>query len=453
MTDVAPNTPAPLPRRAPRRRDGSRAREDEVKSSPHDELVTLGEAERSTGLPSTYDYSHPGGPCDIVMKGGITSGVVYPYAVCEIARHYRLKNIGGTSAGAIAATAAAAAEYGRQAPGGGFKLLAEQPRWLGEGTRLLDLFQPQQGTKRTYRVFLAALEGKTVPGRSLMTVGAIITTYWWAAFLGGALGITTGYALATSNSLRWPVLGLVSVALLTLIGAVVGATTALIVGFTRNVPSNRFGLCTGFGDGVRRGTPPLTEWLADLIDKLAGLSASEGPLTFGQLIRGRDGTGTSSSRAINLQMITTNLSQGTPHRLPFESGTWFFDPVEFAEYFPPRIVTHLIEKSREELAAIVARDSASRSEERRLLHRLVGNRMLPLPAPENLPVVVATRFSLSFPVLLSAIPLYVVDYTIKENAVADGRWRRWLQQHREEWTDLLHSDHVIGRSPPKRASL
>ena len=47
----------------------------------------------------------------MVMKGGLTSGVVYPLAICELARHYSFKNIGGTSAGAIGAAAAAAAEY------------------------------------------------------------------------------------------------------------------------------------------------------------------------------------------------------------------------------------------------------------------------------------------------------------------------------------------------------
>lgn len=47
------------------------------------------------------------------MKGGITSGIVYPKAIAKLAKHYRLKNIGGTSAGAIAACLAAAAEYRR----------------------------------------------------------------------------------------------------------------------------------------------------------------------------------------------------------------------------------------------------------------------------------------------------------------------------------------------------
>jgi Patatin-like phospholipase len=56
---------------------------------------------------------------DITMRGGTTSGVVYPTAVCELARRYRLRNIGGASAGAIAAAAAAAAETGRSRGGHG----------------------------------------------------------------------------------------------------------------------------------------------------------------------------------------------------------------------------------------------------------------------------------------------------------------------------------------------
>jgi Patatin-like phospholipase len=53
--------------------------------------------------------------CDLVMKGGITSGVVYPSAVRQLSTTHRFRNIGGASVGAIAAAMTAAAEYGRQA--------------------------------------------------------------------------------------------------------------------------------------------------------------------------------------------------------------------------------------------------------------------------------------------------------------------------------------------------
>src|SRR5687767_7338340 len=51
--------------------------------------------------------------CDLTMRGGTTSGVIYPLAVCALAEHYTFRNVGGASAGAIGAAATAAAEYGR----------------------------------------------------------------------------------------------------------------------------------------------------------------------------------------------------------------------------------------------------------------------------------------------------------------------------------------------------
>ena len=48
----------------------------------------------ATPHPKTYDYSDPKLECDIIMKGGVTSGVIYPWAVCELARTYRFRCVG-----------------------------------------------------------------------------------------------------------------------------------------------------------------------------------------------------------------------------------------------------------------------------------------------------------------------------------------------------------------------
>ena len=64
--------------------------------------------------------------CDLILKGGITSGVVYPKLILKCAEKYRFHSLGGTSAGAIAAGLAAAAEYNRA--DGGFERLAELPQ-------------------------------------------------------------------------------------------------------------------------------------------------------------------------------------------------------------------------------------------------------------------------------------------------------------------------------------
>src|SRR4051794_12504724 len=97
-------------------------------------------------------YAHPTLECDVVMKGGITSGVVYPGAIAELAQRYRFRSIGGTSAGAIAAALVAAAEYAREhGDPAGFDAVAALPAELadevGGRSLLLRLFQPDAETE------------------------------------------------------------------------------------------------------------------------------------------------------------------------------------------------------------------------------------------------------------------------------------------------------------------
>ena len=115
--------------------------------------------------------------CDLVMKGGITSGVVYPLAVCELATVYRLRSVGGSSAGAIAAAAAACAELGRA--DGGFEKLARLPQQLtepveGENSRLFTLFQPQPTMRRLFGLVTSGL-GTAGGTRARAMLGAALT--------------------------------------------------------------------------------------------------------------------------------------------------------------------------------------------------------------------------------------------------------------------------------------
>ena len=89
--------------------------------------------------------------CDLIMKGGITSGVVYPRAATHLAQKYRFRNLGGASAGAIAAAFVAAAEYGRAS--GGFDQARRDPHGAGLATR--HVFQPSAATAPMHRVLLA----------------------------------------------------------------------------------------------------------------------------------------------------------------------------------------------------------------------------------------------------------------------------------------------------------
>src|SRR6185436_5043132 len=252
---------------------------------------------------------------------------------------YRFANIGGTSAGAIAAAGAAAAEHRREH--GGFERLAELPAWIGGGDNLFRLFQPERRTRPYFRLLAAGL-GRKGAGRWPRVAAAALRSFPLTAAAGSAPGI----ALAVL-ALR-----------------------------------NGFGLCSGLSPEGSR-TPALTPWLADLIDDLAGKDDS--PLTFGDL----------RARGIELQMMTTNVTHRRPHRMPWSSRELLFDPAELRRLFPERIVAWM-ETHPPPTGA--GRDG---ERTRRRLEALAPLR--PLPAPDDLPVVVAARMSLSFPLLISAV--------------------------------------------------
>ncbi|MEZ5314588.1 MAG: patatin, partial [Thermoanaerobaculia bacterium] len=195
--------------------------------------------------------------CDLVMKGGVTSGIVYPLAITELSKVFRLKNIGGTSAAAIAAAAAAAAEYRRCATGGdrsGFDTLEDLPAFLGgspagmTGTRLLHFFQPRPGARRLFNTVVAAFGASDGALRKGLLAAA---RNFWPFLLAGSLPGIAALTLAVMS----PPSGLAWVAgLLGVVVAAVGAMLAVSVTALRvllvDVPSNFFGLTTGM-----RGAP------------------------------------------------------------------------------------------------------------------------------------------------------------------------------------------------------
>ena len=141
--------------------------------------------------------------CDIVMKGGITSGVVYPPAICKLAEQYVFKNIGGTSAGAIAAALTAAAEYRRRTTGSmaGFDLVGALPVELGTpgaagNTQLLRLFQPDPSCRRLFRILIGSLNASGTFHRIGSILRCCVTSYWPAtlvSIVGSVLiGLYTG---------------------------------------------------------------------------------------------------------------------------------------------------------------------------------------------------------------------------------------------------------------------
>src|SRR6266403_673435 len=293
--------------------------------------------------------------CDLVMKGGITSGVVYPLAACELSNAFRFKNIGGTSAGAIAAAATAAAELGRDSPKGGFRLLQDLPKFLGDkpmgdpNPNLFHFFQPQKTTKPLFDICAAALGNGwgAVPGVLLATTKGFLS---WAL-----LGLLPGLffiMLAWQRTSGMFLLVCLEMGLFFALGlALLSVASGLYLQITNEIPANFFGLCTGM-DGVqsRKVGQALMPWLTAYLNRLAGRAPEGPPITFGDLWGTNDPT---AERNINLEMMTTCLSHGRPYRLPFrddgvvkETHQFFFRVDEFEQLFPRPVVTWLKDHSR-----------------------------------------------------------------------------------------------------------
>lgn len=353
--------------------------------------------------------------CDLVMKGGITSGVVYPRAIEQLSHHYHFKNIGGTSAGAIAAAVTAAAEYQRRCTGSraGFDLLKALPAELQTEVRpgqrkLLSLFQPQPATRRLFSVLVNALNSGSTNQRILAMLTGAIKAYWQAA-LGAAL--LAWLALVVS--------GLLAALLMLLVAGVGLIGWMLYQDITGPVVDNGFGLCTGLGDDPQ--LEALTPWLHSLVQRAAGLPPGGDPLTFGMLWAAPGHPpermplpAGATRRSIDLQMFSTNLGHGRPYIFPLAEQTdegsrfrsrdrLFFSQTELARYLPPAVLAWMVahgrryqpEPGRED------RDPSVADAER--------HQLLELPPGHDFPVILAARMSLSFPLLFAALPLWAID--------------------------------------------
>jgi predicted acylesterase/phospholipase RssA len=119
--------------------------------------------------------------CDLVLKGGVTSGVVYPAAIVVLSKAYRFKSIGGTSIGAAGAALTAAAEYARRHGNEySFDQLGEDltQAFSGQGDTppLLPRFQPAPGTRRLFNVFISSLERNSKFGIGGGVIGGLALT-------------------------------------------------------------------------------------------------------------------------------------------------------------------------------------------------------------------------------------------------------------------------------------
>jgi hypothetical protein len=120
-------------------------------------------------------------------------------------------------------------------------------------------------------------------------------------------------------------------------------------------------------------------------------------------------------RSIDLQMFSTNLGHGRPYIFPLatveggvtrfrEREQLFFSATELARYLPSDVLSWMVAHGSP-YKIEVGRENLDPGEDEA---EQLG--LLTLPAPENFPVILATRMSLSFPILFAAVPLWSIDY-------------------------------------------
>lgn len=342
--------------------------------------------------------------CDLIMKGGITSGVVYPHAIAEIATEYRLRDIGGASAGAIGAAMAAAAEYRRQTtpagsdPNVGFDETRRLADELASGMR--SKFQPSQTLAPLFGILMRILERPNGQSIYRAALFGITHAYWHGALIGASIALA-GLVLASSvGSLALATLGVVVGGLVAVGLIAIALFRAVIV----DLPAEDYGVCPGIGTAFGEGKAGLTDWMADRIDQIAGKIGVNGalgdPLTVGELRR---------DAGVRIATMTTDLSSGRPYQLPLQDNLHYFSKQEFEEIFPKRVVDYLV---REGGKVRLRGDNLPDD-----IHRL--------PTGDRFPILLAARMSLSFPGLIRAVGLYRLDYGIKDKN-GDAAVRRCL---------------------------
>lgn len=395
------------------------------------------------------DAQEPLAPCDLVMKGGVASGVVYSGLLKELYPKFQFRGIGGTSAGAIAAVLAAAAEYRRQVRGvnTGFEQVANLGAELGEskdgrGSRLARLFAPSRSTSRLFGHLLKMLEARSSLGKALVA----LHFFWPQLLLYPGLAVAGVYYLGRS--------GLDPV--LCALAGVVLSLSSLIPVFLHlktvvaTVVDNDYGLCPGYSPGGE----DLVNWLYDKIQKVAELPLSE-PLTFAhlegrpelsELIKGAGIACMNPSQSVQLRLIATCLSHGRPYKFPMIGDALYFSEHEMRKYFPPEVVDwmvkygkpvkpdgYVIAKGKATCPFFLVRPQGSEGKPLLFVRHVQPNdkggesfKRFPcfqadeelrervyytLPTDGLLPVIVATRLSLSVPGLFCSLNFYAKDFS------------------------------------------
>ncbi len=293
--------------------------------------------------------------CNLVLKGGVSSGLVYARMIARLSATYRFTGLAGASAGAIGAAFAAAAEQARQhGDDDSFRRLGNHGKTLS--ARLPTLFRPSP----PFRALLACVQ-HLAPGSGRADYIAALSCFAPGLAIGAvfAMMITAAvYATMGLMQWQWALPALILAGVLGSVIALLGSLASLIILAARRY---NFGICDGLA---------ITEWLHDTLQDIAGKT---GVLTFGTL----------QESGIDLRIMTSNLSLARPFALPDTEHPLWFAPYVWRRLFPADVMAHLAEGQEK------------------------SSGLWRLPDAHDLPVIVALRMSIACPGLLEQVPVYL----------------------------------------------
>jgi hypothetical protein len=295
---------------------------------------------------------------NLVLKGGVTSGLVYGGAIPPLASRYRFRAVAVSSAGAIAAAFTAAAEFarGRGDPAGFERLQAVSEGLPGQ---LKGFFQPARPFRRLMRALVLL-----APGTGRARWLAALVCFWPVMLIGALAGAALSLGLSGAFGPPSPVAAVLA-AFLGGVAALAGHGAWLLFAAA---PRHNFGICSGLSQGEG---PGLTDWLHDSLQTIAfGAAGRAAPLTFGDL--------SGEGHPIDLRILVTNLTEARPEVTPDLGQGLAYRPADWRRLFPTAVMDHL---------------GGSPSGE-----------TPPFPRIADLPVLVAVRMSLSCPALMQAVP-------------------------------------------------
>lgn len=283
---------------------------------------------------------------NLILKGGVSSGLIYPEFIAQIRKELEIGGFAGSSAGAIASALGACAELAWR--DGDEKSYERYAKSISDLTKnLTSLFDPSLPFRALFKAILLI-----APGSGRAKYFQAIMCFAPTILIGAFIALLISWITKS---------GLIISILLIALGAFFALTIHMVSLLVMASKKYNFGICKGL---------KLSEWISDAICEISAKDS---------IIRFKD----FEDAGIGFRLAISNLNNGSGMVLPNENLTLKFDKHEFAKLFPQNTMQYLEKIQKEPQSA-----------------------MWDLPMGSEMPILVALRISASCPALFEQIPFH-----------------------------------------------